>query len=413
LTALQDDVTQMRENLTGSEAEKQLLATQLKVAETEKKMAREQVDNERKEKSVLLDQTGRLSEGVAALAQQTRQLHTNLAANSDRLARIVTDQTTRLAAQNDALGKQVTESSATLASKTDALGKQVAESSATLASKTDALDRKLSTKTDVLDTKADTLVTKTETLAKNTEALREEMKVARPLAPNHLYNDYMSNQVVSTVFAARQGLLGQVEREVAGNSVLISDGTNIYALLHVEDTPLTFSIPGTDWDRVLVSLRHGLTVVAGDEIRFSVIDPRVVLVPVSSAMVRTLGVKVYPIASDPSQYQEVILIGAKERQGYGECRFQFEVKNPQYLRLDRNLFRRLSGNYAPARGDMVFSKGGQVVGIMVNKSYCAVFNRFTTMYSLHAGLDQVTPLSTANVLAAMRMFIEQLPFEMQ
>ncbi len=141
---------------------------------------------------------------------------------------------------------------------------------------------------------------------------------------------------------------------------------------------LALSVPGTDWERLLVSLRHDLVVAAGDEIRFSVIDPRVILVPVSAAMVRTLGVKAYPIASDPSQFPEVV-DRRQEHQAYGECRFQFEVGNPQYLRLDRNLFRRLSGNYAPARGDMVFSKGGQVVGIMVNKSYCAVLNRFTSM----------------------------------
>ena len=296
------------------------------------------------------------------------------------------------------------DTSTTLAAKSDTLSQQVADSSKTLAAKSDELDKKLSSKTDVIGTKTDTI-------AKNTEALRDEIRTTRPLAPNNLFSEYLSNRVVSSVYASRPGLIGTREKERSGNSVLITDGTNTFALLHVDDTPLGFSIPGFDWDRLLITLRHDLMVVPGSELRFWVSDPRVVLIPVSPALHKTLGVKPYAIATDPSKFQEAVLVGARDDY-YGECRFQLQTDHPGYVRMDRNLFKRLSGNFAPSKGDLVFSKGGQVIGIMVNKQYCALVNSFRPMYTLRAGMSETLP-NTANILAAMQMWIERLPLTLQ
>ncbi len=39
--------------------------------------------------------------------------------------------------------------------------------------------------------------------------------------------------------------------------MLVTDGTNIFALCHVQDTPLTLWDPGTDWDKFTGTLHVG------------------------------------------------------------------------------------------------------------------------------------------------------------
>jgi len=91
--------------------------------------------------------------------------------------------------------------------------------------------------------------------------------------------------------------------------------------------------------------------------------------PVTQAEAGQLGGKVYRISSDPYKFQDAVLIGADEGY-YGECDFQIDLSTPSYLKLDRNLLKGLFGKFNPSRGDLVFSRTGELLGIMVNNIYC-------------------------------------------
>ncbi len=51
------------------------------------------------------------------------------------------------------------------------------------------------------------------------------------------------------------------------------------------------------------------------------------------------------------------------------------------MKLDNRIVARLFGEIAPKRGDLVFSKTGEIIGIMVNNDYCAVLGNFAPVYT--------------------------------
>jgi len=247
-------------------------------------------------------------------------------------------------------------------------------------------------------------------LTEKSETLSTEIKQNRPLAANTIYNDFLTNRVQSFVQASRHGLFGQsVDKQKESKTVLIRQGTNVYAILHVDDTPLSFGIPGIDWERLYIHLRSGVDTAPVTQISFWATDPRVLIVPVNENYPAQWHVKTYSIAEDPYKFQEAVLVGSTENY-YGECKFEIDPANPRYVRMDRNLFKRLVGNFSPSGGDLVFSRTGQVIGVMVNKEFCAVLNNFGSFFKIQTGPRIAL---TGPLLEAMWRQIDALPFKLQ
>ena len=197
--------------------------------------------------------------------------------------------------------------------------------------------------------------------------LTKEIRENRPLAPNTVFNEFVTNRIRGDFRAVRSGVFGrEVNREKESKTVLLRQGNQIYAIYHVNDTPLSFSFPGIDWDWLIGNLRRGPAVARIERMCFLAVDPRVVVVPISEAKARELGSKIYPVPKDPFKFQEAILVGANEGY-YGECKFQMDAQNPQYIHVQRERFSWLVGKFQPSSGDLVFTKGGELLGLMVNK----------------------------------------------
>ena len=81
--------------------------------------------------------------------------------------------------------------------------------------------------------------------------------------------------------------------------------------------------------------------------------------PVSADEAERLGATIYRISSSPFKFQDAVLVGAGEGY-YGECRFEIDLSTPEYVKLDRSVLRGLFGKFNPSRGDLVFSKTGEL-----------------------------------------------------
>jgi hypothetical protein len=249
-------------------------------------------------------------------------------------------------------------------------------------------------------------------LAEQSGELTKEIRENRPLAPNTVFHDFVTNRVRADFRAVRTGLLGrEVNREKEAKTVLVRQGTQIYALYHVNDTPLTLSFPGMDWDWLIGNLRRGSAVVKIERVSFLALDPRVVVVPVSEAKARELGSKVYTLPEDPFKFQEAILVGADEGY-YGECRFQLDAENPQYVRLPRERFSKLFGKFAPSSGDLVFTKSGELLGLMVNKDYCLLLTQFSPAYHIQMGVG-IGEQQTGLLLSQLHSQVTRMPTKLQ
>ena len=249
-------------------------------------------------------------------------------------------------------------------------------------------------------------------LAEKSGELTKEIRESRPVNANVLFNDFLANRVTATFTADRKGFLGQVNRTKEANAVLVTDGHQIYALLHVADTVFSFGETGADWEKFSIALsRSSSPRSAAAGLRFLAQDPRIVVLPVDAAQAAALGAKVYPLAVDPVKFPDAVLINS-DGKGYGEVGFKVDVTQPGFVRVDNRIFKRLFGDFAPSRGDLVFSKTGELLGIMVNSDYCAVLKDFTPTSAIQTG-DDVLAQHTGPLLDSLGARLLALPSKLQ
>ena len=248
-------------------------------------------------------------------------------------------------------------------------------------------------------------------LAEKSGELTKEIRENRPINANVLFSEFAANRVTASFNATRRGFLGQSKRAHDASTVLVTDGRQVYALVHIADTVFSLTENGIDWESLGVELVKGTSRQAAATVQFLQHDPRLVVLPLTPAQAAGLAAKVYPLAHDPFKFPEAVLIDGGGR-GYGEVGFKLDPSEPNFVRVDNRLFRRLFGDFAPKRGDLVFAKTGELLGIMVNGDYCALLKNFTAAKTIKTGpdiRDQATGALFEDLVARMR----SLPLKLQ
>jgi len=132
---------------------------------------------------------------------------------------------------------------------------------------------------------------------------------------------------------------------------------------------------------------------------------------VDQAMAALMGAKIYQLAKEPFKFPDAVLVRADDGR-YGETPFRIDAANSSYVKLDNRIVTRLFGEIAPKRGDLVFSKTGDIIGIMVNSDYCAVLGNFAPAYTLKTG-DAAPDPKTSVILGDAYTRWQRLPFKLQ
>ena len=251
-------------------------------------------------------------------------------------------------------------------------------------------------------------------LAEKSGELSKEIRGNRPINPNVIFSEFLANRVQSRITARRPGFLpvltGPTVKDRDTQIVLVSDGSKIYAIMHLSDTPFALSETPADYDQVSGRLTHGSFSAPVAELRFLQLDPRVVVVPVDDSLAALMGAKIYQLAKEPFKFPEAVLVRSDDGR-YGETPFRIDQSNASYVKLDNRIVTRLFGEIAPKRSDLVFSKTGEVIGLMVNSDYCAVLGNFAAAYTLKTG-DSPEP-RTSVILSDIYTRLQRLPFKLQ
>jgi hypothetical protein len=226
-----------------------------------------------------------------------------------------------------------------------------------------------------------------------------------------LFSDYLANRVTVKFTAVRAGVFGPATREKDAPTVLVTDGDKIYALMHIDDTPFPLSENSLDWEKVTAEFTKAPAYRSRTPaLQFLSLDPRVLVLPVDPAQVTALGVKVYPTALEPFKFPQAVLVNGGGK-GYGEVSFKLDASQPGYVRVDNRFFKRLFGDFAPSRGDLVLSETGELLGIMVNSDYCALVTNFLPVKTLTTG--DVKSQHTGELLNGLAARVHQLPLKLQ
>jgi hypothetical protein len=247
-------------------------------------------------------------------------------------------------------------------------------------------------------------------LAEKSGELSQEIRGNRPINTNLIFSEFLANRVQSKLTARRPGLFSPTVKEKDISTVLVSDGNKVYALMHLSDTPFTLSEVPTDYDQVTGQLLRGSFNAPVTELQFLQLDPRVVVAPVDQSLAALMGAKIYQLAKEPFKFPEAVLVRADDGR-YGDTPFRLDPTNASYVKLDNRIVTRLFGEIAPKRGDLVFSKTGELIGIMVNSDYCAVLGNFTPAYTLKTG-DNPDP-KTSTILGEAYTRWMRLPTRLQ
>ena len=249
-------------------------------------------------------------------------------------------------------------------------------------------------------------------LAEKSGELTKEIRENRPINANVLFNDYAANRVTAKFSASRRGFLGPSNRTKDANTVLVTDGRQVYALMHIGDTVFSLGENGVDWESLSVELsKAGAARNAAGNVSFLAQDPRIVVLPIDASQAAALGARVYPLAADPFKFPEAVLIDGGGR-GYGEVGFKLDPSEPGFVRVDNRLFKRLFGDFAPKRGDLVFAKTGELLGIMVNDDYCAVLKNFSPMKTIRTGTD-IKSQGTGALFDSLIARVRVMPIKLQ
>jgi hypothetical protein len=257
-----------------------------------------------------------------------------------------------------------------------------------------------------------TLAEGVKTLAASSSALREEIQHEHPIPPNALFDDVVANRVTASFTAVRNGFFGQdVSKSRQTRTVLVTDGSQIFALCHVHDTPFALWNPGTDWRQVSVELDRQSATIDPNSLVFSLLDPRIVLMPITAEQARKLDCKIYKIASEPFQFPDAVVVGTADNY-YGECKFQIDLSTPAYLKMDRHTLNGLLGKFNPSSGDLVFTQSGELLGIMANGTYCARIRTEDAAATFTLGPASHNQ-GTAETLADLYAVTAQMPVKLQ
>ncbi|HEY0966309.1 MAG TPA: hypothetical protein VGD88_02870 [Opitutaceae bacterium] len=417
-TADQDMVALMQLSLEDERAQREQLASQLE-STASTLAAREQnlaaLQSERTQLTSTLEQT---RQSAAALSQQVEAASRDASMSKERLAQLQRDLEQReaeAARQRDQLAtleKQQAEARQRIESLNVAV--QVAEQEKGLLRDTAETFRQQAENERIERQKVQeanaSLAQGVGQLAEKSADLTKEIRDNRPINANTLFSDFVANRVSANFAAVRQALLGPLNRASDARTVLVTDGKATYALLHVDDTPFAIRELAPDWTALNVTFSKGMYRTTAPAIHFLGIDPRVVAVPVEPSQVAALGAKVYEIAADPFKFPDALLI-ANGGTGYGEVPFKLDPTNPRYVKMDNRLVRRLFGDFAPSRGDLVLSKTGELLGIMVNSDHCAIVNDFLPGRTIRTG--PAGEQKTSELFSDLAGRIARLPVRLQ
>ena len=249
-------------------------------------------------------------------------------------------------------------------------------------------------------------------LAAKSGELAKEIRENTPINMNLMFSEFLSNRVDMAVSAQVPGIFSPGNRLKEVKSILVHDGRTVMAIAHVTDTPFSLSPNPPAMERVIARVARGAQVLGSGALTFITADPRLAVIPVNAQQALAMGVKMYPVAKNPFKFAEAVLVNRGGKH-YGEVEFKLNAATPGYVKMrNRILSRVLQGEFSPSTGDIVLSKTGEFLGVMVNPDYCAVLRTFETLpgYTFD---EKTTTDMVRNRLVELGTRVSRLPFALQ
>ena len=262
-----------------------------------------------------------------------------------------------------------------------------------------------------LAAQTETLASGVSQLAQSSQAIQQEIRENTPINANLVFGAFSSNRVQVRISGQSSGFLTSGLKQRESQTALVTDGTNVVALVHVDDAPFALSIPGFPMTEVRPDVRHDGRALPIGPVYFLQADPRVLGVPVGRDQAAAAGLTAFQVAVNPFRFPEAVLV-SRGGKYYGEVEFRLDARTPGYVQMKRKILSRIFGEFSPSAGDLVLSKSGELLGVMANNEYCVVIS--SLLPAPGAVVDAGMPGETlARRLEAGRRVVNAMPPALQ
>ncbi len=222
-------------------------------------------------------------------------------------------------------------------------------------------------------------------LAERSTEIREEIRQAQQISLNAIFRRFEGNRVQLSFRIRQSAFLGTSERVEQAQSVVMEYGGQTYALFEASAAGLA-----TDQLSRLQGLEARITVGGRTyeivEVSFLDQDSRVIAVSIPRQAVESAGIEPFVLARDPLQFPDAVLIHAAN-DAYGEFPIRTQPGRSEYLSVESRFFSRLRGDFTPSRGDFVFAKSGELIGMMVESNAARIVRSLESSTHLRIGSD--------------------------
>ncbi len=191
---------------------------------------------------------------------------------------------------------------------------------------------------------------------------------------NEIYTRYEENKIkLDLTFTHKGGILGGEKQETFSiDTIIMVDGSFAYSLVHAKDSPFRLE----PFPRKLSAVSGKISspklnnAIEIKEVAF-MDDPRILIVPLyinPRELEKSSDIEIFQAPYNPYLFAEAVVVDSKEGR-FGQTDFVRDERDSRYIKVRHTNFAFVTGKFDPGKGDIVFSKKGELLGIMVNNDY--------------------------------------------
>jgi hypothetical protein len=214
--------------------------------------------------------------------------------------------------------------------------------------------------------------------------IAEEVRQSQPRSPNLIFSDFVGSGVTIDVRYQKSNRRGGDEKLVTIRPVVVSDGRDLRAVFAWEDLGLSEGDLRNENINVRGVVRLGRYTYPLETLDFLSLDNRVLVVPLQQEWIGFVETEPFYLATDPLKFPQAVLVD-RQQGFYGEAPFKLELKTPDHFRIDSRFMNRLMGELSPKQANIMFSKTGNFLGVMVNKEYAVHIDNFVPAKTVTLG----------------------------
>ena len=244
---------------------------------------------------------------------------------------------------------------------------------------------------------AETLAVGVNQLAEQQQKLNSNVKDLRPKTSSEIF-EFVKSRFVKVVFAyTRRGLFGKSESFIELRALPIEIAGKIWIVFDASETVIAPS-PHQYYppDTLSVSVQGKAFRFQPNSIQSIAEDPRLLAIEVPQEFIDKEKIEPLTRPENFFAYSDCVVINPSKFY-YGQIPFRADFKNPTYAKLDVGLIQSVFGEFAPASGDIVMTRSGNIIGAMIDGSLALIFKTITPLDTLALGNNYTEQSASAFV----------------